>query len=46
MKPNVGGDSELKIKSAWFSQLISPAIQKSFPYYKAFVWFEIIKDER
>jgi len=44
-KPNTGGDSELKIKTAWLNQLLSSSLQNKFPYFKGFLWFEIVKDE-
>lgn len=45
-KPNGTKATELQIKSNWFSQLVSAANQKKLPYYKGFIWFNIIKDER
>ncbi|MGP0221952.1 glycoside hydrolase family 26 protein [Paenarthrobacter sp. NCHU4564] len=43
--PGVGGEEELAIKEAWWSQLFDPAIHKKFPQLKMINWFEWDKTE-
>jgi len=40
-----GGASEYNIKTQWFNQVIAAATQKAVPYFRAAVFFEIVKDE-
>ncbi|MET1064385.1 MAG: glycosyl hydrolase [Arthrobacter sp.] len=43
--PGAGGDGELAIKQAWWSQLFDPATAPRFPQLKMINWFEWDKNE-
>ncbi|CAH7675238.1 glycoside hydrolase superfamily [Phakopsora pachyrhizi] len=44
-EPAPGGASEKSIKLDWLKQLVSPKLSAEVPELKAFVWFEILKNE-
>jgi hypothetical protein len=43
--PEAGGEPELAIKQAWWSQLFDPGTAAQFPQLKMINWFEWDKDE-
>lgn len=43
--PGAGGEAELAIKQAWWSQVFDPATATRFPQLKMINWFEWDKDE-
>jgi hypothetical protein len=43
--PGTGGENELAVKQAWWSQLFDPAAEAQFPQLKMINWFEWDKEE-